>query len=69
MSSFAPSRAPLSPIPDVMLAPLETVEPSLPLASDGIRRWVWHSRYGAMLIEVIGDQVYVNQQRVEPHAA
>ncbi|MDO9094534.1 MAG: hypothetical protein Q8R98_24150 [Rubrivivax sp.] len=56
-------------MPDVMLAPLETVEPSLPLASDGVRRWVWHSRYGAMLIEVIGDEVYVNQQRVEPHAA
>jgi hypothetical protein len=53
---------------DVLLAADEAVEPSLPLASDGVRRWVWHSRYGAMLIEAIGTEVFVNGQRVEPHA-
>lgn len=56
-------------MPDAVLAPGEHVAPSLPLASDGVQRWVWHGRYGAMLIEVIGDDVFVNAQRVEPHAA
>ena len=45
----------------------EDAQPSLPLASDGVRRWAWQSRYGAMLIEVIGEEVFVNGQRVEPH--
>lgn len=54
--------------PDVMLAPDERQQPSLPLASDGVQRWVWHSRYGAMLIEVVGADVFVNGQRVEPYA-
>lgn len=44
-------------------------EPSLPLAGGGVQRWVWHSRYGAMLIEVVGDDVFVNGQRVKPHAS
>jgi len=52
-----------------VLAPGEQLEPSLPLGSDGVQRWVWHGRYGAMLIEVIGDDVFVNTHRVEPHAA
>lgn len=51
-----------------MLTPGEQLEPSLPLGSDGVRRWVWHSRHGAMLIEVIGGEAFVNGQRVEPHA-
>jgi hypothetical protein len=52
-----------------VLTPSEHVAPSLPLANDGVQRWVWHGRYGAMLIEVVGDDVFVNTQRVEPHAA
>ena len=51
-----------------MLAPEEQLEPSLPLGSDGVRRWVWHSRHGAILIEVIGGETFVNGQRVEPYA-
>jgi hypothetical protein len=54
--------------PDVMLAPGEQLEPCLPLGSDGVRRWVWHGRHGAMLIEVIGDEAFVNGQQVEPYA-
>jgi len=54
--------------PDVVLASDEQLEPSLPLGSDGVRRWAWHSRHGAMLIEVIGDEAFVNGQRVEPYA-
>ena len=52
--------------PDVLLASDEQLEPSLPLGSDGVRRWAWHSRPVAMLIEVIGDEAVVNGQRVEP---
>lgn len=40
----------------------------MPLGSDGVRRWVWESRHGAILIEVVGDDTFVNGQRVEPHA-
>ncbi len=39
----------------------------LPLATDGVLRCVWASRWGEMLIEVAGDEVYVNGQRVERH--
>lgn len=41
----------------------------LPLSSDGVQRWVWHSRYGDMLIEVVGEQVFVNGRLVTPHVA
>lgn len=41
----------------------------LALASDGVRRDVWDSRYGPIVIEVHGEDVFVNGRRVEPHAA
>ena len=37
----------------------------LPLASAGVLRQVWESRFGPILIEVIGDQAYVNGALVE----
>lgn len=37
----------------------------LPLASEGVHRWVWESQFGAMLIEVIDDVPFVNGVRVE----
>jgi hypothetical protein len=46
----------------------DDAQPPLPLASDGVLRWVWHSRFGEMLIEVMGDEVFVNGQRVNRHA-
>jgi hypothetical protein len=54
--------------PDVAPACSEQIEPSVPLGSDRAQRWVWHGRYGAMLIEVVDNEVFVNGQRVEPHA-
>lgn len=39
----------------------------LPLATPGIQRWVWHSRFGSMLIETAGEEVFVNGQRVQRH--
>jgi hypothetical protein len=36
------------------------LEPELPLSVDGVVRYVWHSRFGDMLIEAIDGQVFVN---------
>ena len=68
MRLSSPSATPFSFQPDVVLAADEQLEPSLPLGSDGVRRWVWRGRHGAILIEVIGDEAFVNGQRVEPYA-
>jgi hypothetical protein len=56
--------------PEVLLRPAGDGDrqPPLPLVSAGVQRWVWQGRFGAMLIEVVGEAVYVNGQRVEPHA-
>ena len=45
----------------------DDAQPPLPLASDGVLRWLWHSRFGDILIEVMGDEVFVNGQRVRRH--
>ena len=37
----------------------------LPLATAGVLRYVWESRYGEILIEVVGDEIFVNGSRVE----
>ena len=42
---------------------------SLPLASEGVSRWVWQGRFGPILIEVDGDRVLVNGMPVEPYRA
>jgi hypothetical protein len=54
------------PVPEKLLLKAASPQTPLPLCSEGVMRWVWESRYGAMLIEVIGEQVFVNGQRVEP---
>ena len=38
----------------------------LPLATLGIQRYVWESRFGPMLIEVRQGRAYVNEEAVEP---
>jgi hypothetical protein len=43
-------------------------QPSLDLATEGVLRYLWQSAFGAMLIEVAGDDVWVNGQRVVPVA-
>jgi hypothetical protein len=56
-------NAPLHPeVLRLLEAPLQ--EP-LPLAAEGVQRYVWESRFGMMLIEVIGGVAYVNGDRVE----
>ena len=60
-------NAPL--LPEVLLGIDPPEEPQLPLACEGVQRYVWESRFGAILIEVKGGDVFVNGQPVEPHLA
>jgi hypothetical protein len=57
-------NAPL--LPEVLL-PHSAGDPqaTLPLASDGVQRYVWQGRFGAMLVEVVGEVIFVNGRRVE----
>jgi hypothetical protein len=57
------------PLPEVLLGVDSPQEPQLPLASEGVQRYVWEGRFGPMLIEVKDGAVFVNGQRVEPHVA
>jgi hypothetical protein len=50
-------------------APPDDGQRALPLATQGIQRYVWDSRFGSILIEVVGDQTFVNGVRVEPAPA
>jgi hypothetical protein len=64
--TLAPMNAPLRP--EVLLRSAQEAPPpqqELPLASEGVQRYVWESRFGPMLIEVQGDEIFVNSQRVE----
>jgi len=53
--------------PEVLLRRDGDHQAALLLASEGVLRYVWESRYGSILIEVSGSDVFVNGQRVEPH--
>jgi len=54
-------------LPEMLLRRADDHRTALPLVSEGVLRCVWESRYGSILIEVVGDEVFVNGQRVEPH--
>lgn len=51
-------------LPERLLLPADPQEP-LPLATEGVYRVVWQSRFGPILIEVEEGVVYVNGDRVE----
>lgn len=53
--------------PEVLLRSNDDRQPLLPLTTDGVARWVWQGRFGSMLIEVVGDSVYVNGAKVVRH--
>ncbi len=55
-------NAPL--LPEVLLGPRRDDEPALPLATEGVQRYVWESTFGPMLIEVRDGAAFVNGQRV-----
>lgn len=58
-------NAPL--LSEVLLHDAPAAQADLSLAADGVQRFVWEGRWGAMLIEVRGEVVLVNGQPVEPH--
>jgi hypothetical protein len=57
-------NAPL--LPEVLSRLAPSPQADLPLAADGVLRYVWESRFGSMLIEVREGQVYVNGKVVVP---
>ena len=57
-------NAPNQLLPEVLLGAQPTNQPNLDLASEGVQRYVWHSAYGAMLIEVRDGSAFVNGSRV-----
>jgi hypothetical protein len=51
--------------PEVLLLRTDDQQRELALGTEGVLRYVWEGRYGAILIEVIEQQVYVNGRLVE----
>lgn len=60
-------NAPL--LPEILTRLPDERQVPLPLAAEGVARHVWHSRFGPILVEVAGGEVFVNGQRVEPFVA
>lgn len=56
-------NAPLAP--EVLLRASKSAQADLALASEGVQRYVWEGRWGAMLIEVAGERIFVNGDPVE----
>jgi hypothetical protein len=57
-----PMNAPL--LPEVLMGAHPVDQPPLPLATEGVQRYVWQSAYGPMLIEVHDGAAFVNGKRV-----
>lgn len=55
-------NAPL--LPEVLMGTQRADEPALPLATEGVQRFVWRSAFGPILIEVRDGAAFVNGQRV-----
>jgi hypothetical protein len=57
-------NAPL--LPEILNRRGDLLQADLPLAAEGVLRYVWESRFGSMLIEVKDGQSFVNGQAVVP---
>ena len=57
-------NAPL--LPAILRRAVPSAQQDLPLAAEGVQRYVSESQWGSMLIEVIGEQVFVGGKLVEP---
>lgn len=56
-----------APLPvEVHFRPEPAAQADLPLAAEGVQRYLWEGRFGSMLIEVREGRVYVNEKLVEP---
>ena len=52
-------------LPEILSRRGPPPQADLPLAAEGVLRYVWESKFGAMLIEVRDGRTYVNGQAVE----
>ncbi|MBE0548544.1 MAG: hypothetical protein IH627_13035 [Rubrivivax sp.] len=52
-------------LPEILVLSGENAQAELPLAAEGVLRYVWESRWGSMLIEVKEGRVFVNGSLVE----
>ncbi|WP_298829473.1 hypothetical protein [uncultured Piscinibacter sp.] len=57
-------NAPL--LPEILTRQAPSAQADLPLASEGVQRYLWEGRFGPVLIEVKDGCVFVNGQVVEP---
>ena len=55
-------------LPEVLMNAELAHQPALAPASVGVQRYVWHSAFGPMLIEVRDGAAFVNGERVLPMA-
>ena len=53
------------PSTEVLLRSSDDAQSELPLAAEGVQRYVWEGKFGSMLIEVEDDRVFVNGKQVE----
>jgi hypothetical protein len=51
-------------LPEVLMGTQPIDQPSLPLATEGVQRYVWQTAFGPILIEARDGVVFVNGQRV-----
>ena len=55
-------------LPEVMCGGDAAPQAALPLAREGVQRFVWQMAHGQILIEIRDGVAYVNGARVEPIA-
>ena len=55
-------NAPLHP--EVLMGAHPSEQRALPLATEGVQRYVWQSAFGPMLIEVRDGAAFINGKRV-----
>jgi hypothetical protein len=53
-------------LPEVVNRRGEQPQVELPLATEGVLRYVWECKFGSMLIEVRGGRAFVDGDLVEP---
>lgn len=56
-------NAPL--LPEVLVRRSASSQADLPLAAEGVQRYLWEGKFGPMLIEVKDGKAFVNGQAVE----
>jgi len=56
----------MHPVPEQHVGEVDPAQADLPLAADGMLRYVWHGKFGDMLLEVRDGQAFVNGEAVTP---